>query len=85
MWSLWRCVSTSTVSWFAWTPTAAARISTPRPQSNRKVTAARPHERGRSGTERIDERAAGAEQGDLDHGDGFVIPTAILQPRRLRP
>ena len=37
MWSLWRWVSTSAVSWLACAPAAAARMRTPRPQSKSRV------------------------------------------------
>ena len=71
MWSLWRCVSTSAVSWLAVTPTAAARISTPAAAVEQEGGAARADEGGRPGPLRVDERAAGAEQGDLDHRHEF--------------
>ena len=54
--------------------------ATPRPQSNRKRGAAGADEGGRPGALRVDERAAGAEQRDLDHGHGSVISTATMQP-----
>ncbi len=42
--------------------------------------AAGAHEGGRAGAQGVDERAAGAEQGDLDHAECSVIPTVRMQP-----
>ena len=80
MWSLWRWVSTSAVSWLAVAPTAAARIEHAAPAVEQEGGAAGAHQRGRPGPLRVDERAPGAEQRDLDHPPSSDISAATMQP-----
>ena len=75
MWSLCRWVSSRAEMLAAPTPTAAARINTPRPQSTRNVCAAGSHQRGGSGAVRVEHGTARAEQGDLDHES--YLPRAV--------
>ena len=79
MWSLWRCVSTSAVSWLAVTADRRRPHEDTPAAVEQEGGAARADEGGRAGAERVDERAAGAEEGDLDHRHGSVIPTATMQ------
>ena len=67
MWSLCRCVRSRAEMLAAPTPTAAARINVPRPQSTRNVCAAGPHEGRGSGAVGVDNGTACTEKGDLDH------------------
>ena len=67
MWSLCRWVSTSAVSWLAVDPDRGRAHEHAASAVEQERGAAGADEGGRAGPVRVDERAAGAEQRDLDH------------------
>ena len=58
MWSLWRWVSTSAVSWLACDARRGRAHEHAPAAVEQERGPAGPHERGRSGPQRVDERAA---------------------------